>query len=112
MNRYKLFKAGVDVTGALNRLNNDKTLYEELLQKFKVETRFSDLLSALKNKDAATAFTAAHALRGETGNMGFNCLYELLCPLVEKLRVNDLSEADIYLEKLQAAYASLLEAIG
>lgn len=112
MNRYKLYKAGVDVTGALNRLKNDKALYEELLQKFKTEPRFGNLINALKNKDATAAFAAAHALRGETGNMGFNCLYELLCPLVEKLRANDLSEADSYLEKLQTAYNLLLEAIG
>lgn len=112
MNRYKLYKAGVDVNSALARLNDDKQLYEELLQKFKCETRFSELTDALKAQDTKTAFTIAHALRGETGNMGFMRLYEVLCPLVEKLRVNDLTETEPMLEKLQSDYAALLEAIG
>lgn len=112
MNRYKLYKAGVDVNGALTRLDNDKQLYEELLQKFKTETRFTELKNAMDAGDAKTAFAMAHALRGETGNMGFTRIYEILCPLVEKLRANDLSDTEQMMAKIQAAYDCLLEAIG
>lgn len=112
MNRYKLYKAGVDVNGALDRLGGDKELYEELLQTFKNDTHFHEMETALKAQDAGAAFSAAHAMKGEVGNMGFSRVYEVLNPLVEKLRAGDLSGTDELLEDVREAYQTLMEAIG
>lgn len=112
MNRYKLYKAGVDVNGVLHRLGGDKELYEQLLQTFKNETHLEKLEAALTSQDAKAAFDAAHALKGECGNMGFSTLYTLISVLVDKLRVGDLSGTDAMFEEIRQAYTQLLEAIG
>lgn len=112
MNRYKLYKAGVDITGALERLGGDKELYEELLKTFRQGTRVSDLENAMAEGNVQKAFAAAHALKGESGNMGFTRLYDAVCQLVEKLRVGDLSDTQPMLTEIKAAYQVLTEAIG
>lgn len=112
MNRYKLYKAGVDVNDALNRLGGDKYLYDQLLQTFKNDSRFSLLEKSLTEKDVRAAFAEAHALKGECGNMGFYRLYESISHLVEKLRVEDLSDTDVMFEEIKRIYTDLIEAIG
>lgn len=112
MNRYKLHKAGVDVNDALSRLDDDRELYDELLQTFKKENHLEKLEEAMAKKDAKEAFKEAHALKGETGNMGFTRLYEALSILVEKLRVEDLTDTEPMLEAVKSAYNELIEAIG
>lgn len=112
MNRYKLHKAGVAVNDALFRLGDDKELYEELLQTFKKETRIEELEQAIANKDAEAGFAAAHAMKGEAGNMGFSRLYEALDVLVEKLRAGDTDDTEEIFEAVKSAHDDLIEAIG
>lgn len=112
MNRYKLYKAGVDVNGALDRLGGDKQLYEELLQTFKNNPRIPQLEKAMAEGKVKEAFDAAHALKGETGNMGFTRLYDAVCRLVEKLRVGDMSDTEPMLAEVKAAFQTLMDAIG
>lgn len=111
MNRYKLYKAGVDVNSALERLGDDKELYDELLHTFKNETYLEKLKAAMDAGNPKEAFAAAHAMKGESGNMGFSKLYEALCPLVDKLRNDDLSDTGPMYEKVSAAFEELKAAI-
>ena len=111
MNRFKLFKAGVNVNEALVRVGNDKALYEELLQRFKADERYAKLVAALESGNVEEAFQMGHALKGTAGNLGFSRFYEALTPLVEFLRKADLTSAKASLSPVQEAYDSLLEAI-
>lgn len=111
MNRFKLFKAGVNVNEALVRVGNDKVLYEELLQRFKTDERYAKLVAALDAGDVSEAFQMGHALKGTAGNLGFTRFYEALTHLVEFLRKADLTSAKASLPAVQEAYAALLEAI-
>lgn len=112
MNRYRLYKAGVDVNDVLHRLGGDKELYDQLLQTFKNETHLEKLEKAMAEQDAKAAFDAAHALKGECGNMGFSNLYEVLSKLVEKLREGDMDGTDVLFDEVKLAYKAIIEAIG
>lgn len=112
MNRYKLFKAGVSINEALVQLGGDKALYEELLETFKKENRMKGLETSLKSGDAQGAFAAAHALKGESGNMGFTRLYEALCVLVDRLRTGTCEGTDELFAPVKKAYDELMDAIG
>ena len=112
MNRFKLHKAGVAVNDALFRIGDDKELYEELLQTFKKETQIQQLEEALARKDVGAAFAAAHAMKGEAGNMGFTRLYEALNVLVDQLRTGDTGGTEEMFEEVKAAHEVLIEAIG
>ena len=99
MNRFKLFKAGVNVNEALVRVGNDKALYEELLERFKVDERYGRLLAAMA------------AEKGTAGNLGFTRFFDALVPLVESLRTGDLALAKASLPAVEEAYKALVEAI-
>ncbi|MDO5786397.1 MAG: Hpt domain-containing protein [Phascolarctobacterium sp.] len=111
MNRFKLFKAGVNVNEALVRVGNDKALYEELLERFKVDERYGRLLAAMAAEDQEEAFQMGHALKGTAGNLGFTRFFDALVPLVESLRTGDLALAKASLPAVEEAYKALVEAI-
>ena len=111
MNRFKLFKAGVNVNEALVRVGNDKALYEELLERFKVDERYGRLLAAMAAEDQEEAFQMGHALKGTAGNLGFTRFFDALVPLVESLLTGDLALAKASLPAVEEAYKALVEAI-
>lgn len=111
MNRYKLFKAGVDVNQGLKRFDNNKEFYESLLVYFLNDTNYIELQNAMKEKNVKKAFGHAHALKGVTGNLSFTRLYGALIPFVEKLREGDYQGAQELYGEVQAAYEVVEDAI-
>lgn len=111
MNRYKLFKAGVDVNEAVERLGGDKELYEDLLQHFKNSPRYENMVKAIEADDAAEAFQLAHALKGTAGNLSFTRLFQSLKPVVEALRAGDVRLAKASMAVVDADYKILMDAL-
>lgn len=111
MNRYKLFKAGVDTNKALKRLNNDKELYEELLERFCEDTYYAQMEAAIEQGDAQQAFQVAHALKGAAGNLSCIRLYDALVPCVEALRKGNLETAQEKFPEVKESYRVLMEAL-
>lgn len=111
MNRYKLFKAGIDVNIALERLDNDKVLYEQLLHDFVADPSFKALEEAIAQKNAQEAYIAAHAMKGTAGNLSCITLYGALLPLVDSLRVNDMADAEEMFAKVKEAWQAMTAAV-
>ena len=111
MNRYKLFKAGVDVNKGLERVGGSREFYEALLEKFSEDGYFAEMERAMKQGDTRQAFQCAHALKGAAGNLSFCRLYESLIPLVEALRTENMEEAHSLLGEVEAAYSAVIEAL-
>lgn len=111
MNRYKLFKAGVDANKALKRLDNDKELYEELLNHFCEDTYYAQMEAALEQGDVKQAFQAAHAMKGAAGNLSCIRLYDALLPCVEELRKGNLETAREKFPEVKESYRVLTEAL-
>lgn len=112
MNRYKLSKAGIRVSEGIARLGGDAEAYGLFLEKFPKDTSFQSLCDAVERRDAKAAFAAAHALKGEVGNLSMVRLYDDLAPLVEELRVGSLERADELLSTVRRDYSDVVAAIG
>ncbi len=112
MNRYKLSKVGVNANEGIARFGGKTELYEKFLTQFPKEPYFRQMLDAINKNDAQTAFVAAHALKGEVGNLSMNRLYDHLCPLVEELRNGSLEKADELLKPVVEAYNAIIATLS
>lgn len=86
MDKNILMNAGVDYEEAVKRFSGNAGIYEKFLLKFEEDPSFQELDQAMKSQDYGTAFTAAHTLKGVSGNLSMNELYHELVPFVEMLR--------------------------
>ena len=112
MNRYRLSKAGVSVGEGIRRFGGNAEKYEQLLARFQEDGHFEAMCEAIARGDAGAAFAAAHALKGVTGNLSMNRLYQDLFPLVEALRAGSLADAEALLAPARQDYAELAAALN
>jgi HPt (histidine-containing phosphotransfer) domain-containing protein len=84
----KLRQAECDVDGALARFLDDKELYVQFYSELLQDDAFALLGEALENGKLCEAFEYAHTLKGIIGNMGLTPLFEVVCDIVEPLRIN------------------------
>lgn len=80
------------IAGDLNEvrgfLPNDESIMK-FLKMFFDEPVYGELCSSLEADDMATAFRAAHTMKGLAVGMGFTGLYDASSQLTEALRPND-----------------------
>ena len=76
---------GGDYKGVMERLPSADFVRRFAL-KFLQDDSFPNLKKALEEKDAPTAFRAAHTLKGVCQNLGFDALYAPSSALTEALR--------------------------
>jgi two-component system sensor histidine kinase/response regulator len=82
---------GIDVTGALYRINGNVKLYLQLLGKFilnQTDTAAA-LESALGSGDRSLAERLAHTTKGVAGNIGANGVQKIAAELAVSIRHND-----------------------
>ncbi len=82
---------GVDVTGALYRINGNVKLYLQLLGKFILNQTgtAAALESALGSGDRSLAERLAHTTKGVAGNIGANGIQDVAAELAASIRHND-----------------------
>ncbi len=102
---------GFDVDGAMRRFLNNDGLYTKCLKKFLDDTSYEKLKEAYDTGNCNEAFKAAHTMKGFVANLGINSLYNLLIPMVEKLRVQDMNIAS-EMEQLETLYHEAYDVIG
>ena len=112
MNKYRLTKAGIDVNEGIHRFSENAALYEHFLTSFPDDPHFPALCDAVAQGNVTEAFAQAHALKGVVGNLSMKRFYELLSPLVEQLRVGDMSQAAAEVAEMQAEYNEIIKALG
>lgn len=100
---------GIDYNEGVKRFSGNAAIYEKFLLKFLDDTTFEELDQAMQNRDYGTAFSAAHTLKGVTGNLSMNRLYEELVAFVEMLRNStDLESAIAYYPKIKKTHLDLV----
>lgn len=100
-----------DVDGAIERLNGDEALYISLLYAFLRDLTMRQLSSAIERKQWDEAFTAAHALKGLAGNLGFTPLFHAIGELVIAIRNGRIKDISITLEKTKRCYEDITNII-
>lgn len=100
---------GIDYDEGVKRFSGNAEIYETFLLKFLDDATFEELDQAMQNRDYGTAFSAAHTLKGVTGNLSMNHLYEELVSFVEMLRSStDLESAIAYYPTVKKTYQDLV----
>ena len=102
---------GADYQTALSRMMGNQGLLARMLKKFENDRNYEALEKAVENEDYGGVFAAAHTLKGVTGNLSFNRLYERVSEVVEPLRREDLEEAGKKLPALTDAYEELIRVL-
>lgn len=98
-----LEKNGFDVDATMRRFLNNETLYRKCMKKILDDASFDGLKEAWEKGNCNDAFKFAHTMKGFVSNLGINCMYEILVPMVEKLRNQDMDIAD-ELKRLEEVY--------
>ena len=101
---------GSDFDKVLSRLVSE-ALVKKFALKFLDDPSFGQLETALADKDAETAFRAAHTLKGICLNLGFDNLYKASFDITEKLRGRDTEGCEELLAKVEEQYNNTVDAI-
>ncbi len=92
-----LKKKETDIDGVMLRFSGDTELYAACLNDFLLDQTMIDLENAIDTRSWDDAFTAAHAIKGLAGNMGFIPLFHAAAELVIAIRSNRIEEiGEIY----------------
>ena len=83
---------GADTKEGLNRCMNNETFYIRLVKMIPGDPNFQKLYDAVEKGDLDAAFDAAHAIKGSTGNLSLNPIFNPISEITELLRAK--TEAD------------------
>lgn len=97
--RKQMEENGADVDTALNRFMGKEELYLKFIQKFQNDKNLENLQDCYKNDDYEGIFASAHSLKGVSGNLGLNPVYDVSAQICDLLRGKQASEVDT--EKLK-----------
>lgn len=109
--RERLKEAGIDVPNALERFMGNETLLERFLKKFLDDTNYEKLAAAIAAGQQEAALTAAHTLKGISGNLSMTELFALLTEQVAAFRGNDWNRAVEMMPEITKTYETLSAAI-
>lgn len=100
-----------DVQGAIKRFCGNEALYVSCLRMFLEDTTIDELKKAIDTQSWDDAFTAAHALKGLAGNMGFVPLMHSTGQLVVLIRGGRLQEISDCFMQISSSYRDITDAI-
>jgi len=101
----------MDLKKIAERLGLDVEDIRELLELY-VETTTSDLAQlkrAIETKNAELAHAKAHSIKGASGNLGLDEMYELAKEIDDRARVNSLDGLEDMVQVLQEKFNGLVK---
>ena len=81
----------IDIAGALDRVRGNKTLYRRMLNLFLQSAEFAAFEESLAANDNNRCCEVIHGIKGMTGNLSLNKLFELSADLNTKFK-NDVRD--------------------
>lgn len=100
-----------DLDGALKRLSGNEALYEDCLNEFLNDQTMYELSRTITEQAWDDAFTAAHALKGLAGNMGFVPLFHATAQLVVLIRAGRINEIAASQKQVRSFYKEIVDVI-
>lgn len=102
---------GADPDSGLRRFAGNGYLYKKFLLKFIDDETMDEVGKAFDEEDWEGMLKAAHTLKGVTGNLCLDPLYDLSSKIVADLRANDVDSARCTFTMLRTAYGTVCTAI-
>lgn len=103
---------GVDIEGSLERFMGNESLYVRFLHKFPEDPNFEEMERNMQDGDREALLKSSHALKGLTGNLGLNYMYERLSTMVSDLREGRYDRLDSLLAELQQNYREVCDLLS
>lgn len=100
-----------DLEGAIKRFCGDEALYVSCLGMFLKDETMEQLNQAIDEQRWDDAFTAAHALKGVAGNMGFVPLMHAISKLVVQIRSGRLADISSTLVQVNEIYREIIDVV-
>lgn len=100
-----------DLDGVIDRFSGDDLFYATCVSLFLEDRTMSELESALDTRSWDDAFTAAHALKGLAGNLGFIPLFHACAEIVVQIRDGHTANIPEAYEKLRECYDGICKVI-
>ena len=88
------------------------SMIEKFALKFREDTSFQELETALNEKQVDLAFRAAHTLKGVCMNLGFDHLYKPSFEITESLRASNLDLALQQFDAVKEQYSKTIAALN
>lgn len=107
----KLETLGVNLEETLERFVDNEALYFKCLNKLLDDKNYGEMISSIQNGDHASAFEAAHALKGVSANLGLNILYKEMRIITEVFRAGNLDFDSDNLKRIETAYNDVINTI-
>lgn len=109
--RKILLQSGMNVDKTLERFGDCEELFMRYLLHFPEDPAMGELEKALKAGDAEAMMNAVHTLKGVSGNLGLQQLYESASWMVATLRTNPNVRATQLMVNVQRDYNHALQTI-
>lgn len=103
----KLAAYGADTKTGLERCMGQEAFYIRLTGMILQEANFDNLEQAIAAGNLEDAFSAAHALKGVTGNLALTPLYDPIQEITELLRAKTDMDYTALLEQIRSAKEEL-----
>jgi HPt (histidine-containing phosphotransfer) domain-containing protein len=105
--QYK--NVGNDYVGMIERFDGNLDLFEQMIRLFMQDKTIEDLQQHVNDQEYEKAFHDAHTLKGVAGNLGLTALHMEASAMTEKLRVNDTTDVEKHLAKVEEEYTAFKE---
>lgn len=104
-------KMGANYQDVIKRLPS-VSMIEKFALKFREDTSYQELETALNEKQVDLAFRAAHTLKGVCMNLGFDHLYKPSFEITESLRASNLDLALQQFDAVKEQYSKTIAALN
>ncbi len=108
----KLKEYGVDTDTALKRCVNNEALFLKLINKVPQMDEFDKLKQAINDKDLESAFSYAHAIKGNVSNLEITPIKEPISEMTELLRSKQDIDYTPYIEKMDEGLDGLKKVLA
>jgi len=100
----KMKEAHIDYEVGVKRFAGKEALYEKYLMKFLDDTHYQDAAKAMGQNDYDEILKTVHALKGMTGTLGMDNLFEACARVVSDIREDRKEEVEEHFQTLTEEY--------
>lgn len=110
--KKQLTDAGLDVESSIKRFSMNEKLYCKCIVRFITEPTYEQLVESMEAGDYAEAHRFAHTLKGISGNLGMDKLYNECSTLSSLLKENQYDASLPVYEDVRHTYDEILSHIS
>jgi HPt (histidine-containing phosphotransfer) domain-containing protein len=107
-----LSSGGVDLAATVARFGSNEALLLKYLRRFPADTSLADMQAAQLRGDGEALYVACHTLKGVSGTLGLQPLYEAACALLAALRASAAADIPALMANVEAAHGQALALVA